>query len=101
MNDAHESTTGGGIGGPIIGGGHNLRSIRDKITSIVLARGLARGWIVGFTIGFSLMMLFLVSTSYLFVYGGGVWGGQVRGAAGLATIRFVWWVGMRREGTLS
>src|SRR5688500_19998229 len=100
MNDAHESTTGGGIGGPIIGGGHNLRSITDKITSIVLARGLARGWIVGFTIGFSLLMLFLVSTIYLFVQGVGLWGVQVPVAWGCALINFVWWLCIGLGGTL-
>jgi molybdopterin-containing oxidoreductase family membrane subunit len=95
MSPLHEHTT-----DEIIGRGHNLRSITDKITSIVLARGLKRGWIVGFLIGFALLMVFLTSTVYLFAKGVGIWGIQMPVAWGFAIINFVWWVGIGHAGTL-
>ena len=43
--------------------GHSLASVTDKISSIVLARGLKRGWIVGLVVSFRLVMLLLVSVA--------------------------------------
>jgi Ni/Fe-hydrogenase subunit HybB-like protein len=87
-------------GHEIIGRGHDLRSITDKITSIVLARGLRRGWIVGFALSFLLVNLLLVSIVYLFVEGIGIWGIQIPVAWGFAIVNFVWWIGIGHAGTL-
>ncbi len=45
-------------------------------------------------------MLFLVSVTYLFAVGVGIWGINVPVAWGFAIINFVWWVGIGHAGTL-
>jgi molybdopterin-containing oxidoreductase family membrane subunit len=79
---------------------HSFASVTDKIASIVLARGLKRGWIVGLLISFSLTMLLLVSVTWLFLRGIGIWGVNVPVAWGFAIVNFVWWVGIGHAGTL-
>jgi Ni/Fe-hydrogenase subunit HybB-like protein len=85
---------------PFIGVGHDLASVTDKISSIVLARKLRRGWIVGLLISFALTMLLFVSVAYLFAKGVGIWGVNVPVAWGFAIVNFVWWVGIGHAGTL-
>jgi molybdopterin-containing oxidoreductase family membrane subunit len=85
---------------PFIGRGHSMATVTDKISSIVLARGLRWGWVWGFALSFAGLMLFLVSVAYLFAVGVGIWGINVPVAWGFAIINFVWWVGIGHAGTL-
>jgi molybdopterin-containing oxidoreductase family membrane subunit len=80
--------------------GHDMASVTDKISSIVLARGLKRGWLVGLMISFALVMLLFVSVAYLFAAGVGIWGINIPVAWGFAIVNFVWWVGIGHAGTL-
>ena len=41
----------------LVGPGHTLATVTDKISSIVLTHGTPRGWWVGFAISFALLML--------------------------------------------
>jgi molybdopterin-containing oxidoreductase family membrane subunit len=79
---------------------HSFASVTDKIASIVLARQLKRGWIVGFLISFALTMLLLMSVTWLFLRGIGIWGVNVPVGWGFAIVNFVWWVGIGHAGTL-
>ncbi|MEX2317056.1 MAG: NrfD/PsrC family molybdoenzyme membrane anchor subunit [Pirellulales bacterium] len=85
---------------PFLKRGHSLASVTDKISSIVLARGLKRGWIVGLAVSFALTMLLFVSVAYLFVQGVGIWGINIPVGWGFAIVNFVWWVGIGHAGTL-
>lgn len=85
---------------PFLRRGHSLASVTDKISSIVLARGLKRGWIVGLVLSFALTMVLLMSVTYLFMKGVGIWGINVPVAWGFAIVNFVWWVGIGHAGTL-
>jgi Ni/Fe-hydrogenase subunit HybB-like protein len=85
---------------PFLERGHSMASVTNKISSIVLARGLRLGWLWGLAISFAGLMLFLVSVTYLFAVGVGVWGINVPVAWGFAIINFVWWVGIGHAGTL-
>src|SRR6202166_5108107 len=85
---------------PILGAGYNFASVTDKISSIVLGRRTPKWWIIGFLVSFALVMLLMVSVTYLLVLGVGVWGIQIPVGWGFAIINFVWWIGMGHAGML-
>jgi len=85
---------------PIIGPGYSYASVTDKVSAIVLSRRPPKWWILGFAVAFALVMLLLVSLTYLFAVGVGIWGIQVPVGWGFAIINFVWWIGIGHAGTL-
>lgn len=85
---------------PVLAPGHSYGSITDKISSIVLTKGLSRGWLFGLAISFLLVQVFLVSVVYLIARGVGIWGINVPVGWGFAIVIFVWWVGIGHAGTL-
>src|SRR6202047_3456905 len=85
---------------PILGPGYNYASVTDKISAIVLARRTPRWWIIGFLVSFALVMLLMVSVTYLLIAGVGIWGIQIPIGWGFAIINFVWWIGIGHAGTL-
>jgi Ni/Fe-hydrogenase subunit HybB-like protein len=85
---------------PILGPGHTYESVTEKISAIVLERGVGRGWIFGFSISFLLLILLFYAVGLLFVRGIGIWGVNVPVAWGFAIINFVWWIGIGHAGTL-
>jgi Ni/Fe-hydrogenase subunit HybB-like protein len=85
---------------PILEPGHTFASVTDKISSIVLTTRTPRYWWIGFFISFLLTMLLLLSVTYLFVVGTGIWGINIPIGWGFAIINFVWWIGIGHAGTL-
>jgi molybdopterin-containing oxidoreductase family membrane subunit len=85
---------------PIIGPGYSYASVTDKVSAIVLSRRPPKWWILGFAVAFALVMLLLVSLTYLFAVGVGIWGIQIPVGWGFAIINFVWWIGIGHAGTL-
>src|SRR5258708_17109 len=85
---------------PILNPRYTLSSITDKITSIVLTRGVSRGWYIGFGVSFLLVMLLMVYIAYLLIRGTGIWGIDIPVAWGFAITNFVWWIGIGHAGTL-
>jgi Ni/Fe-hydrogenase subunit HybB-like protein len=85
---------------PIIGPGHTLETVTDKISSIVLTRGTTPGWVFGFAIAFCLLMLLNVVITLLMVYGVGIWGINIPVGWAFAITNFVWWIGIGHAGTL-
>ena len=84
----------------MIGPGHSLGSVTDKITSLTLRQGVGWKWLLGFTISFALVMLLMLSVAMLFKYGVGIWGINIPVGWGFAIVNFVWWVGIGHAGTL-
>jgi molybdopterin-containing oxidoreductase family membrane subunit len=84
----------------ILAPGHTYGSVTDKISAIVLRQPAPAGWAVGFAISFALVMLLLVSITYLFIEGVGIWGIRRPVMWGFAIVNFVWWVGIGHAGTL-
>ena len=84
----------------LIAPGHDLGTITDRISEIVLRRQTPRGWWVGFALSFCLMQLLLVAMGYLLFVGIGVWGPNVPIGWGFDIINFVWWIGIGHAGTL-
>ena len=86
--------------GPIIGPGYNYATVTDKISAIVLTSRPPKWWILGFAGAFALVMLLLVSVTYLFAEGIGIWGVNIPIGWGFAIVNFVWWIGIGHAGTL-
>ena len=72
----------------------------DKIASIVLTKKTPLVWFLGFSVATMLLGLFLISVTYLFAKGIGIWGVNMPNAWGYAITNFVWWVGIGHAGTL-
>ncbi len=73
---------------PVLAPGHSYGSITDKISSIVLTKGLSRGWLFGLAVSFMLVQVFLVSVVYLIARGVGIWGINVPVGWGFAIVIF-------------
>jgi len=84
----------------VIGPGHTLASVTDKISSIVLTRRAGRGWWLGLAISGSLAFLLVPAIGMLLAKGTGIWGLNMPVAWGFAIINFVWWIGIGHAGTL-
>ncbi len=85
---------------PLLKPGYSYTAIVDKISQAVLTPKTPFGWLVGFGIGAIVMMVYLISISYLFYRGVGVWGVNIPVGWGFAIVSFVWWIGIGHAGTL-
>jgi Ni/Fe-hydrogenase subunit HybB-like protein len=91
---------GAGRDSPVIAPGHTFDSVTDKISAIVLTRRTPLGWWIGFLIAFALVNVLLMSVTYLFAKGVGIWGINIPVGWGFAIVNFVWWIGIGHAGTL-
>jgi Ni/Fe-hydrogenase subunit HybB-like protein len=82
--------------------GETYTSISHTIGDVPLIAPLKtpKGWLVGFTVAFILLMVFLVSVTWLFIKGVGIWGINIPVGWGMDIINFVWWIGIGHAGTL-
>ncbi|MBP1464677.1 polysulfide reductase NrfD [Candidatus Chloroploca sp. M-50] len=82
--------------------GETYTSMTQKIGDVPLVSPLKtpKGWLIGFSISFVLLMIFLMSVTWLLFRGVGVWGINVPVAWGMDIINFVWWIGIGHAGTL-
>jgi len=82
--------------------GESYTKISRSIGDVPLTAPLKtpRGWLLGFSIAFLLLMVFLMSVTWLFIRGVGVWGINIPVGWGMDIINFVWWIGIGHAGTL-
>src|SRR4051812_9541010 len=73
--------------------------ITDEIASLTTDRKIGWGWLAAFALSLALLMLLLVSLTYLLTRGIGIWGVNVPVAWGFAITNFVWWIGIGHAGT--
>ena len=59
---------------PLIGLGHDYRSLTEKISGIVLTRKTPLEWLALFGLGFIGTMMLMVALATLLVRGIGIWG---------------------------
>ena len=85
---------------PVLQPGYTYATVTDKISSIVLAKGLKKGWILGFTLAFGLTMMLFAAVGWAVIRGVGIWGINIPVGWGFAIINFVWWIGIGHAGTL-
>jgi Ni/Fe-hydrogenase subunit HybB-like protein len=84
----------------LIGPGHTLGSVTDKISAIVLGRRTPLAWFFGFGVGFVLLLGMLMTITNLLFRGIGIWGPNIPVGWGFCIINFVWWIGIGHAGTL-
>jgi molybdopterin-containing oxidoreductase family membrane subunit len=84
---------------PVVAPGHTTATVTDRISEVVLQR-TPKWWFFGFAGAFSLLMVFLISVTYLFAKGVGIWGINWPVGWGFDIINFVWWIGIGHAGTL-
>jgi molybdopterin-containing oxidoreductase family membrane subunit len=84
----------------VLAPGHTFRSVTEKISRIVLTPHTPLGWFGGVLFGSSVATLVLISVTWLFLRGVGIWGITQPVAWGFAIINFVWWIGIGHAGTL-
>jgi Ni/Fe-hydrogenase subunit HybB-like protein len=85
---------------PVIEPGHNFKTVTDQIAAIVLTKRHPYSWFFGLAVGFFLLMMLLMSITWLVIKGTGIWGVNVPVGWGFAIINFVWWIGIGHAGTL-
>src|SRR5213594_1093072 len=85
---------------PIIGPGHNYRTLTEKISGIVLDRKAPIEWFLLFGVGFVGSVTLLFALIYLLAKGVGIWGINIPVGWGFAIVNFVWWIGIGHAGTL-
>ena len=85
----------------LIGGHHNLDTLGDKISDVVIGgKPPPQVWWAFFMLGLTLLGGLGVALTYLFYAGVGIWGINVPVAWGFAIVNFVWWIGIGHAGTL-
>ena len=80
--------------------GHDLGSVTEKISDLVLTRPTGLGWLGAFGFSNMLALVLLVAVVYLLLMGVGIWGLQIPNAWSFDITSFVWWIGIGHAGTL-
>ncbi len=80
--------------------GHDLTSVTEHISGLVLTRPTGLGWLGFFGFSNVLLVVLLVAVAYLLIVGVGIWGIQIPNGWGFAITDFVWWIGIGHAGTL-
>ena len=86
----------------VLGPGHDIATVTDRIAGVIyqpLAK-TPKPWFFAFAAAFALLQLLLISATWLFYKGVGVWGIVIPIAWGFAIVNFVWWIGIGHAGTL-
>ncbi len=88
------------IPAPVIGPGHNFKTITDKLVALVLTKDTPMAWFVAASIGFTFVMGLMIAITYLLFKGVGIWGTNIPVGWAFPIINFVWWIGIGHAGTL-
>jgi molybdopterin-containing oxidoreductase family membrane subunit len=80
--------------------GHDLTSVTEKISDLVLTRPVGLGWLGCFGFSNFVVAVFLGVVVELLLVGVGIWGLQVPNGWGFDITSFVWWIGIGHAGTL-
>jgi Ni/Fe-hydrogenase subunit HybB-like protein len=89
-----------GVRPPLIGPGHDLGTVTDRIGGIVLTRHTPIFWIMIVGLAATLVGVLNTAVGYLLLRGTGIWGINIPVGWGFAIINFVWWIGIGHAGTL-
>lgn len=89
-----------GVRPPLLGPGHDLGTVTDRIGGIVLQKHTPIFWILIFAAAATLVSVLNAAIAYLFFQGTGIWGINIPVGWGFAIINFVWWIGIGHAGTL-
>jgi molybdopterin-containing oxidoreductase family membrane subunit len=81
-------------------GARDEEAITELISGPILSRDSWRNWWIAFAVSGALTVLMVVSASWLFGEGVGVWGVNSSIVWGFAIANYVWWLGIGHAGTL-
>ncbi len=84
---------------PLIVGGEDFHSVTETVCRIPESKPTL-GWKITLAISFLFLCVYIVSISWLFWEGTGVWGLNIPVGWGWAIVNFVFWVGIGHAGTL-
>lgn len=89
-----------GVRPPLLGPGHDLGTVTDRIGGIVLQKHTPVFWLM--IVGGAAMLFGVlnIAIGYLLAKGTGIWGINIPSGWGFAIINFVWWIGIGHAGTL-
>src|SRR6267142_424778 len=89
-----------GIKPPLIGPGHDLGTVTDRINGPVLSKHTPMFWLVVVGLAAGLAGMLSSAIVYLLLKGTGIWGINIPVGWGFAIVNFVWWIGIGHAGTL-
>jgi molybdopterin-containing oxidoreductase family membrane subunit len=84
----------------LIGPGHTMGTLSEKISAIVLTRKHPLQWFAVTGIAATFAALIPLTVVNLFFTGLGIWGPNNPVGWGFDIINFVWWIGIGHAGTL-
>jgi molybdopterin-containing oxidoreductase family membrane subunit len=89
-----------GVKPPLLGPGHDMGTVTDRIGGIVLQKQTPIFWLMIFAVAAMLVGILNAAIGYLLFKGTGIWGVNIPSGWGFAIINFVWWIGIGHAGTL-
>jgi molybdopterin-containing oxidoreductase family membrane subunit len=89
-----------GVKPPLLGPGHDLGTVTDRIGGIVLQKHTPVFWFLVVGVAATLFGVLNAAVGYLLARGTGIWGINIPAGWGFAIINFVWWIGIGHAGTL-
>ena len=89
-----------GVRPPVIGPGHDLGTVTDRIAGIVLTKHTPLFWFAIFAVAVTIFGMLNMAIGYLLARGTGIWGINIPIGWGFAIVNFVWWIGIGHAGTL-
>ncbi len=89
-----------GVRPPIVGPGHDLGTVTDRLAGIVLTRHTPVFWMAIVALALAVFGMLNTAVAYLFARGTGIWGINIPIGWGFAIVNFVWWIGIGHAGTL-
>src|SRR5260370_32944582 len=89
-----------GVGPPIVGPGHDLGTVADRLGGIVLTKHTPVFWMAIVALALAVFGMLNTAVAYLFARGTGIWGINIPIGWGFAIVNFVWWIGIGHAGTL-
>lgn len=88
------------MSGALLPPGLTHARLTERVGDLVLRRPAPRSWWLGVVLCGLLTLVFVVSLSYLFSVGVGIFGLNVPVAWGLPIVNTIWWIGIAHAGTL-
>jgi molybdopterin-containing oxidoreductase family membrane subunit len=89
-----------GVRPPVLGPGHDLGTVTDRIAGIVLTKHTPLFWFAIVAVAVGIFGMLNLAVGYLFARGTGIWGINIPIGWGFAIVNFVWWIGIGHAGTL-
>ena len=89
-----------GVRPPVLGPGHDLGTVTDRLAGIVLTKHTPLFWFAIVALAVALFGMLNIAVGYLFMKGVGIWGINIPIGWAFAIVNFVWWIGIGHAGTL-